>query len=102
MQRKRALDADAVRGLPHREGLTIAAAAPAYTDPFEDLDALLLSLDDAHVHPQRVARPKRGLAVLQLLTLDAVDDVHVRASSSSSRAPQTRSRMIAAAARTER
>src|SRR5947207_91073 len=52
---ERALDANAVALLAHRERLAHAAALTAQHDALEDLDALLGALDDLHVHIDGVA-----------------------------------------------
>src|SRR5690348_348098 len=55
-----ALDADAVRDLPHRERLADAAATTRDADSLERLNALLLALLHAHVHAERVTGAKWG------------------------------------------
>src|ERR1700734_4022249 len=72
MERERALDADAERVLPHREGLTRAGALPLDDDPLEHLDPLAGAFDDAKVNAYRVAGLEpRNLA--ELAALDVLD-----------------------------
>src|SRR5439155_25164893 len=76
VDREDPLHADAVGSLADGERLAAPAAAAAEHGALEDLDALLVTLDDAHVHAHRVARPELGQALAELLGLDAVDRIH--------------------------
>src|SRR5207253_4594080 len=57
---KRPLHTDAEADLADGEGLPGAAPLAADDRTLEDLDSLAISLDDAHVHLQGVARPEVG------------------------------------------
>jgi len=57
MQRERALDTDAERVLPHREGLADAGALALDHDPLEDLEAGARALDHLEVDPPRCRQP---------------------------------------------
>src|SRR5262249_24812466 len=74
---------------------------------FEDLNALLVALHDAHVHAHGVARLEGRYVLSELLGLDPVDQIHRYPPLASPnrliyRSPHSRSRMMAAAARTKR
>src|SRR5262249_20567009 len=76
VHRKDALDPDSVGRLANGEHFAIGAARAADHRALEDLDALLVALDDADVHPDRVTGPECGDVLAQLLGLDAVDRGH--------------------------
>src|SRR5439155_22551018 len=99
MDGKGALPAHPVRRLADREHLAAAAATAADHGPLEDLDALLVALDHAHVHPHGVARLEGRDVLAELLRLDAVDRIH--GTRSSYRSWRSGSRMMAPALRTE-
>src|SRR5437016_7530047 len=76
MDGKGALHTHPVRRLADREHLAAAAAAAPDHGSLEDLDALLVALDHAHVHPHGVARLEGRDVLAELLRLDAVDRIH--------------------------
>src|SRR5205823_216529 len=76
MERERPLDAHAARHLPDGEALADAAAADVGHDALEDLGALFLSLDHAHVHLDRVARAELHLPVRLEPVLEPLDRAH--------------------------
>src|ERR1051326_3331267 len=59
VERKDALDAEAVGDLPDGEVGAVSFAGDADHDAFEDLGPLLFSLDDFDVHPDGLARADR-------------------------------------------
>src|SRR5947207_2989351 len=75
MDGKGALHTHPVRRLADREHLAAAAAAAPDHGSLEDLDALLVALDHAHVHPHGVARLEGRDVLAELLRLDAVDRI---------------------------
>src|SRR5205085_5188920 len=76
VHRERPLHADAVRRLADRERLAAAGAAAADDRALEDLDALLVALDDAHVHAHGVAGLEGGHPLAELLGFNTVDRIH--------------------------
>ena len=74
VQRERPLDADAEGLLADGEGLARARALALEDDALEDLGAAAVALDHLEVDAHAVARGEGGKALLQLGTLDAVDD----------------------------
>ena len=76
VKRERALHADAKGNLADGEGLTRRATAHADDVTLEHLDALAVTLLDAVVHLDVVARDDRGDVLTNLLTLDGANVVH--------------------------
>src|SRR4249919_3432590 len=76
MDRKRALDPDAVADLANREGLPHARTLAADDHTLEHLHALLVALDDADVHLQGVARGEVGDVVTHIDGVDEIGRVH--------------------------
>src|SRR5436190_5235020 len=70
VQREDALDADAVRDLPDREGGARTAAVLADHDALEDLDALLVAFLDQRVNANAVAGAKIGQIGAPIAALD--------------------------------
>src|SRR5690606_28675163 len=89
VQREDALDPLPERDLAHGERRTRAATMLADDDPLEDLDALLVTFADLHVHPHGVPRPH--LRTLdELGPLDSFNRVHDRLLLSPAAIPRTR------------
>src|SRR5262249_39546569 len=99
---ERPLDPHAVGSLAHGEHLAVPAPAPRDHRPLEDLDPLVVALDDADVNAARVPRLERREVLPKLLGLDLVDRVHGGWNLHFYRSRRRRSRMMAAALRTER
>src|SRR5262249_10533911 len=76
-----ALDAHAVRRLPHGEHLTARPARTSEHRALEDLDAFLVPLDHPDVHPNGVAGSEGRNVLATLPRLDTVDRVHGTAQS---------------------
>src|SRR2546426_535046 len=76
VQRKGALDTDAVGDAPDRERRPNTLAAPPDDDPLEELRALFLALDDLDVDADRVARTESVTVLLDLPRLDQPNGVH--------------------------
>src|SRR5690606_31318865 len=76
VQREGALDADAVAHLADLERLAHAGPRPGDPDTLEDLDAFLLTLDDAHAHLEGVARREAGDVGAQAGLVDEIGRVH--------------------------
>src|SRR5262249_36864284 len=75
VQRKRALDADAIRDFAHRERRTVRAVGTTNDHPLEYLNAFLLTLDDFHVDPHGIPGLEIGHLGLELLGFDLVDEI---------------------------
>src|SRR5512138_2821170 len=99
VERERPLDADSAGDLPHGEARAHAAPPDVRHDAEEDLRALLLPLDDAHVHLHRVAGAEIHRAIRLESRLEPLQHAHRPASFSisfrsfRSSALHTRSRM---------
>src|SRR5437867_7058840 len=70
------LHTDAVRDLAHGEGRPGAAALHGDHHTLEDLDAVLLTFLDFHVHLHRVTHPEGGRGPLHLFLLDQLHEIH--------------------------
>src|SRR5204863_8471611 len=76
VHREDALDADAVGHLADGEGLAVLATATTKDRAFEHLDALLVALDDLHVHAHGVAGLEGRHVLAELAVLDPIDRIH--------------------------
>src|SRR5918999_3454425 len=75
MDRKRPLDADAERALPHGERLADAGPLTLDDDALEDLDSPALALDDLEVNPHGISGLEGRKTVAQLASLEDVDRI---------------------------
>ena len=76
VKRESTLDADTEGDLTDGEGLTRRAAAHADDVALEDLDALAVTLLNAVVNLDVIARDDRGDILTNLLTLDSANVIH--------------------------
>src|SRR3989344_2543126 len=89
VEREDAVHADAVRGLPDRDGRRYSPAVFASDhEAFERLDAFLLSLFDLLGDANNIARPDGG-KFLEVSDNECIEDIHERSYSISGIAAQS-------------
>jgi hypothetical protein len=76
VQGKDSFDTHAVGYFAHREGRTDTIVMPLDADALKDLDALLVTLGDLHMHTQRIPTFERGDIFPHIFHADVIDRVH--------------------------